>query len=817
MEQVTNLPILNSQTEKDPEKLILIKNDIELPRYDNPTELVPIPSSYLTEMNRIKNGFYHLVVLKARQKLINEGKDSYDSYRLYNVPCFIVGLKTTGATKDEYYTSHITPLLVIDLDNKSEDPNKNKEILKSFPWVVAVGKSVGGVHLFAIVKCDPLQHKQSYDSVVQILKQEGVTVASGQYNVNRLRYLSYDPDLYFNPEPLSASNVPIVSKEAVKNNSKKQVFVSADLTSRFKKMVTSRLEEDGVRLWQNGSRHNGIVPLITWANRLGFPLEDCLELAEEHIRPVLEDGNDYDLDKEVRNVYRQYGHEHNTLEWVEELPGIPGCFWTVTDKLKIIIHHSRLLGLLNKNGFAIYFLDKTQKTYTYIRTVGNIVEEVTTVMIGQFIKEYINGLPAEFDGVTRGNLYESFCRGINSYLSEKLLSLLPPANLDFLKDSKKETYFTFRNAVVKVCPGESDNVVLLPYGSLQKVIWKNQVIDFEISIPGTIDNIENGEYYKFITKVNGNDVKKLYYAITIIGYMLNRYKDPSRPFAIVVAEEVEDDKEGGGTGKGIFTKAIAFLRVLITYDGRSDKGDKNFKFQRVSPGTHILCIEDCKRDFDFESYYSPITEGITVEKKGQDEFFIPFEDSPKLLFTTNYVMPNSGNHARRRQKVLAFSNYFSLKYTPEMEFGHLLFTDWNKDEWNLFYNFMFYCAGIYLADGITDIDNSDSINRKQLIVELKTNGAQFLEWFDEYTTNKVEGKDEEKERACSTATAIKILYNQFLEDYDIDKKYFSLIKFSSAIKRACQLFGFEADGDRIWSKVSRGKKEIKLKKIDQGT
>ena len=63
-----------------------------------------------------------------------------------------------------------------------------------------------------------------------------------------------------------------------------------------------------------------------------------------------------------------------------------------------------------------------------------------------------------------------------------------------------------------------------------------------------------------------------------------------------------------------------------------------------------ICLELSDK---FEELYSNITEGITVEKKNLKEFFIPYKDSPKITISTNYVISDEGNHAKRRQKVLA--------------------------------------------------------------------------------------------------------------------------------------------------------------------
>ena len=43
-----------------------------------------------------------------------------------------------------------------------------------------------------------------------------------------------------------------------------------------------------------------------------------------------------------------------------------------------------------------------------------------------------------------------------------------------------------------------------------------------------------------------------------------------------------------------------------------------------------------KKYFSFESMFSLITEGLTIEKKNKDAIKIPFQKSPKLIITTNH-------------------------------------------------------------------------------------------------------------------------------------------------------------------------------------
>jgi hypothetical protein len=243
---------------------------------------------------------------------------------------------------------------------------------------------------------------------------------------------------------------------------------------------------------------------------------------------------------------------------------------------------------------------------------------------------------------------------------------------------------------------------------------------------------------------------------------------------------------------------LGYLLNIVRVDGKNFKFDKSFAFQRVDLDTRILAIEDTRRNVDFEGFYSIITEGITVEKKNKDELFIPYSDSPKVMFTTNYTIPNSGNHAKRRQKVLEFSGYFGPKRTPEDEFGHKLFDDWDKDEWNRFYNLMFDCVQGYLDFGVLEVKSSEKIKRKQIRVQF---GEEFLEYFLGFLEEEVGW------------IKLEQLYNDFMIMSGFDKKDYSVKRFTKGIEESCTILNIAYLNKR--EKSAGGKKMYNFNKAKE--
>lgn len=485
------------------------------------------------------------------------------------------------------------------------------------------------------------------------------------------------------------------------------------------------------------------------------------------------------------------------LEQMEKQWGETICaFWDVLidadNKKKIVINKTRFIDFLHTvGGFGLYFYDKNSTIFRIVRVRDGLAEESSTEQMKKFLIEYIDGLPDNFDnGTTPEALKELLVTRYATLFNEGFLEFLPHINLDLLRDDRECSFFPFRNGVIVI---DKDKVKIKTYSEVNKIIWRSQVIDFDINVDQNFDP-ETCEFYKFISLISSEESERLYYCLTIIGYLLHRFKDPGRPWAVILAEETENEKDGGGTGKGIFVKALSKLLNTAEINGKGFTPDKNFVWQRVSIQTQLIAIQDCDKNIDFEKFNSTITEGMAVEKKNKDELFISYPDAGKFLFTTNYSINIKGNHGKRRSKVFEFAPFFSPANKPDDYFKHLLFDDWDNDEWNRFYNLMFFCLSIYLDKGVMEIVSSDKLLRKQVRNQW---GDEFLEWFDHYRGN-----------GCMSWKPFKELYSNFMIENDFEKKDYSQKRFKKALESSGELLQYRVETKRNWN--AAGQHEVKM-------
>lgn len=467
------------------------------------------------------------------------------------------------------------------------------------------------------------------------------------------------------------------------------------------------------------------------------------------------------------------------IENVEEINGPEILtFWEVTitkTKRVISILRHRLVQFLYDNGFHLFFYDKHNSTYRIVQQKDGMVEYVSSETIIKFIKNYINSLPDKFDSITPTDLIEVVMKGATTYFGPAMMEFIDAKEIDILKDTTDAAYFTFTNGIVRVTSKGSE---LFTYGQVGKPVWRSQVIDFKVDVDNYFDETLC-QFFDFMRKISGDHIE---YLLSLIGYLLHRYKDPARPYAVILAEETEDEKKGGGTGKGILVTALSHMANIERVDGKNFKLDKSFAFQRVGLDTKIVAIEDVRKNVDFEGFYAIITEGMTIEKKNKDEFTIPYKDSPKIIFTTNYTIAGNGGHGKRRQKLFELSNHFSATHTPVDEYKGRLFDDWDSDEWNRFYNLMFTCVAAYLQSGIPIIEGSVKISRKHIRLNFT---PEFMEWWDEYIEN-----------GAADFKPFRDMYGAYLVSNNLDKKDFSQKRFRYAIIESCERFGYSFESRR---------------------
>lgn len=234
-----------------------------------------------------------------------------------------------------------------------------------------------------------------------------------------------------------------------------------------------------------------------------------------------------------------------------------------------------------------------------------------------------------------------------------------------------------------------------------------------------------------------------------IGYLLHAYKSPSRTWAAFLMDNriAEGDEANGRSGKSFFSEAMKqLLHIEIAgIDGRNTDIKKDtHATSKIQRTTRLVHVEDLSQYIDVSDYYNLITGDMSVNPKGLAPFTIPFAESPKFLFSTNYVPSSFDASSDARMLYVTFSDWYHHR-TQDNPFGYheerTIFDDFQKnlfdsfyteEEWNADLNLLMQCERLYLSICMKTWKVQPPM-QNIILRKLKTEmGKQFEEWASVY-------------------------------------------------------------------------------------
>lgn len=419
-------------------------------------------------------------------------------------------------------------------------------------------------------------------------------------------------------------------------------------------------------------------------------------------------------------------------------------YWDKGQRGKITINKVKLISFFESKGFMKFKKDKL--SYQLVQCIDNVIQPVHSHILTETVR----------DDLKSRKVYEVYKAYLDSNHNMKILiDSLMSFDGCFHKDNSEESFFYFKNGAIQV---SKDDIKLIPFSDLDCSIWYKSIIqkNFYPKIKP-----EKSDFETFIFNVCGGDKKRKDSLESIIGYLLSDYKDSANAKAIIFLDAKIDinGEANGGSGKSLVGKAISKLRNFTQIPGKNLDTKSKFLFQQVEETTSVLFYDDVRTDFNFEDLYSVITGDMTVEQKNKQAFNIPFEKSPKILVSSNFVVKGtSGDSDERRLVEFEFSGYYNLNRTPLSEFKKRFFDDWNtEEEWNSFYFYMLQCAKVYLNFNLIF---PESINLKNNKLACYTSN-EFLEFSEGFKTNYKYDK----------STLFMDFHSKFSPNRDIVKKH----------------------------------------------
>ena len=468
-------------------------------------------------------------------------------------------------------------------------------------------------------------------------------------------------------------------------------------------------------------------------------------------------------------------------------------FWVKNDK-GLTLDTANLHYFLHLNGFSTYEYDESQEDTELIKVDGYEVTKVYPKTIRKFLRRWVS---------QNLNDHEVMNLVLNSTkISISGFEGMDDKKLDFTNHTPTSQTFFFSNVAVVVTGDEIKPIKREDYNT-KSFVWSDSVIkhNFRIvnedffSVTKDIDDTGRTTFKVHINKVDSqlmgyfinssrihwrkemenrfeNPTEREAYAVAhkfdlegegltdeektdhlqnflnkvfVAGYMLHGYKDPSRAWAAYAMDNKigEEGQRNGGSGKSIFFGALSHLMPTVTISGKDPKIFENsHTFERVNRKTRMVVVEDCAKSLDIENFYVLINGEFHVNPKNKTIFSIPFTESPKMAFSTNYVPLAFDGSSVRRMLYMVFGDYYHQQ-TDENDyletrklsddFGQNILPPYSSQEqWNADINFLQQCERTYLYliqhNAMIVPPMQNILIRKNMTVM----GDNFQEWASQY-------------------------------------------------------------------------------------
>lgn len=404
---------------------------------------------------------------------------------------------------------------------------------------------------------------------------------------------------------------------------------------------------------------------------------------------------------------------------------------------------------LEHRGFYRY--KKPNGEYDFIQVENNIVKVVRPYEVGDYIRSFTRDC-------LQKPILEMLYKGGAQYLGQNSLTMLDFFQGQFDRPARDVQRLYFGNRMWQIT---SEDIRELDYTQLHLNIWTDQKKEFTAEKLPTLINIRknDGVYSYEITPTGrqcdflvflenasnftwrkedveqgerNDNVQHLVSKLAAFGYLVVSAKDEAVAKAVVGMDgkQSEVGVSNGRSGKSLLGEAVKQVTCSKYYNGKAfaASGNNRHVWDGVNEKTKVVIIDDCQRDFDFEQLFGLITGEWPVDPKNEKPFTLPFCISPKIYITTNHAIGGDGGSFEARQWCLAFSDFYSAEHEPKDDFKTRFFSEWDFEQWNLFWNLVAQCVQIYFRFGYVPAPGS-RLKERKLLQDI---GEEFIMWADEY-------------------------------------------------------------------------------------
>lgn len=260
---------------------------------------------------------------KWRAQIERLNSYQYDSpeqreYKRTNLPGIVWQGEFTYRN-DKSCTAH-SGLVAIDIDHLPPDELvRYRDLITANRYTHILFRSPRGDGLKVIIRIPPSieDHKSHLAAIGQQYRQHAPKYYDHFDDLSRLCFVSYDPDIYYNPD----SEVFTAKARAPTRDhtARVKVNVPEDVQSTFNRI---RAWADKGSAYIDTNKHKHLVRVFSACNRYGIPQDDAVRLAYNHYHdtPGASPVSFSDYENRADSVYRLYVADHGTVKFDDDPP-----------------------------------------------------------------------------------------------------------------------------------------------------------------------------------------------------------------------------------------------------------------------------------------------------------------------------------------------------------------------------------------------------------------------------------------------------------------------------------------------------------------
>ena len=422
-----------------------------------------------------------------------------------------------------------------------------------------------------------------------------------------------------------------------------------------------------------------------------------------------------------------------------------GLFWEQTEEKGEVtyrINRELILRVATNLGFKIYRGD-------FVIVEDKILKKITLNDFYNALKSYVK--EDEDTNIIIYDKFENYIQQSGKFLYNRLPII---QESEILHDNYNVCYKAFSNVILKIT---KRGVEEIEWSKIDKYIEDKRVIDYDYK-----KTEEKGLFVDFVKKaiVDQTTIRKK------IGHAVHFYNDSIDPYFMVLLDSVKNPKDGGGSGKNLFSYLVGMMTTYLSINGAHAKADNTLLQPWNSQGMFVL--SDVPEKFKYGELKNVVSNSATVKKLYQNLVEIHIRYLPKIWVLSNYSFEVLDGGAERRIRAIEFTDFFTKTKGVARHYNGIRFPqegledDWTDEDWDGYYNYMVNCIVSYLKDTyIEDVELTESGWIKQFCINHGENTYDFIIGKIEYF----------KKRQFISQSEFQEIYDNFCNENGISSRF----------------------------------------------